>query len=67
MPKSNLPRRLTGIGPVAEYLKVSDKTVRRMIANGELTGYRVGKRLIRLDLDEVESLPRHIPSAGDAA
>ena len=51
----------------AEYLNVSDKTVRRLIADGELTGYRIGRktgRLIRVDLDEIgEKLMRPIGAA----
>jgi excisionase family DNA binding protein len=39
----------------AEYLGVTDRTVRQMIADGRLRGYRVGPRLIRLRLDEVET------------
>jgi excisionase family DNA binding protein len=36
-----MTRRQTGIAEAAEYLNVSDKTVRRLIADGELTGYRM--------------------------
>jgi excisionase family DNA binding protein len=65
--KSTPSRRLGRITLAAEYLGVSDKTVRRMIASGRLTGYRVGNRIIRVDLDEVEALLRRIPAAGDVA
>jgi hypothetical protein len=34
-----------------------------MIASGELAGYRVGKRMLRVDLNEVDALLRPIPSA----
>lgn len=37
----------------ADILGVCPRTVRRMIADGRLTGYRIG-RAIRLRLDEVE-------------
>lgn len=64
MPKNYSPRRLGGLTLAAEYLGVCDRTVRRMIAAGELTGYQVGKRrILRVDLDEVERLARPIPSA----
>jgi hypothetical protein len=33
----------------------SRQTVRRWIANGKITAHRVGPRLIRVDLDEIES------------
>jgi hypothetical protein len=38
-----------------------------MISSGDLTGYRVGKRMLRIDLTELDSILRPIPSAGDAA
>jgi excisionase family DNA binding protein len=49
-------RRYVTIAEAAEYLQISDRTVRRLIADGELTGYRMGRsrRVIRIDLDEVD-------------
>lgn len=47
----------------AEHLGVTDRTVRQMIADGRLRGYRVGPRLIRLRLDEVESALQPIGGA----
>jgi excisionase family DNA binding protein len=47
----------------SEQYGVSEKTLRRYIAQGKLTGYRLGPRLIRVDLDEVETLLRPIPTA----
>ena len=32
----------------AEYLGVTTRTIRQMIADGRLTGYRSGTRLVRL-------------------
>jgi excisionase family DNA binding protein len=46
----------------AERLGVSEKSVRRFIAAGRLTGYRIGPRLIRVDRDEVEALLQRIPT-----
>ena len=46
---------------------VSEKTLRRYIAQGKITGYRFGPRMIRVDLDEVEALLQPIPAGGDAA
>lgn len=61
-------RRLVSIGQAAEYAGVSTKTIRRRIADGTLTGYRLGSRIIRVDLDAVDGLLRPIPAAGgDAA
>jgi excisionase family DNA binding protein len=52
---------------VAEELGVDLRTVRRMISEGRLPAYRVGPRLIRIKLEDVEKLMRRIPTAGDAA
>jgi excisionase family DNA binding protein len=58
-------RQLVSISAAAEYLGLSEKSLRRYIASGFITGYRVGqKRLIRVDLNEVESrLLTPIPTA----
>jgi len=45
---------------------VSQKTIRRRIAEGSLTGYRMGPRILRVDLNELDALMRPIPTAGDA-
>lgn len=53
-PESQSPRRWAGIPTTAEYLGVTDRTIRQMIADGRLTAYRNGNRFIRLDLNEVD-------------
>lgn len=60
-------RRLCTQAEAAEFLGVTTRTVRKYIASGRLTAYRVGARMVRLDADEVEALPVTIPSAGGAA
>jgi excisionase family DNA binding protein len=47
-------RRYATIAETAEYLGVTGRTVRQMIADGRLTGYRAGARLVRLDLNQVD-------------
>jgi excisionase family DNA binding protein len=42
----------------AEYLQVTDRTIRQMIPDGRLTGYRSGNRLVRVDLNEVDAAMR---------
>jgi excisionase family DNA binding protein len=56
-------RELVSLAEAAAYAKLSVRTVRRYIASGRLTGYRIGPRLIRVDLEELESLARPIPAA----
>lgn len=48
-------RRYVKIADAAEYLQVTDRTIRQMIADGRLTGYRSGGRLVRVDLNEVDA------------
>jgi len=59
--------RLVSISQAAEYLGVNERTIRRRISDGQLTGYRVGKRLIRVDISELESLLKPIPTTTSAA
>jgi excisionase family DNA binding protein len=47
----------------ADYAGVSVATIRGWVASGLLTGYRMGPRLIRIDLSEIEAMLRPIPSA----
>lgn len=48
-------RRYVKIAEAAEYLQVTDRTIRQMIADGRLCGYRSGGRLVRVDLNEVDA------------
>ena len=57
-------RRLISQNEAAEYLGVTDRTVRNYISRGMLRGYKVGGRLVRVDLDDLDSLLRQIPTAG---
>lgn len=64
---SILPRPETAFASIkraAEYAGVSDKTVRRWISRGQIDGFRVGERLIRVDLRQVDGLMRQIPTMG---
>jgi excisionase family DNA binding protein len=49
-------KRWSGIQGTADYLRVSDKTVRQMIADGRIKAYRAGPRLIRIDLNEIDKV-----------
>ena len=62
------PRRtLITIPAAAEHLGCAPRTIRRYIAQGRLSGYRAGPRLIRVDLNELEQMLRPIPAGGEAA
>jgi excisionase family DNA binding protein len=58
-------KRLASIRGAATYCGVDPRTIRRRVADGTITGYTVGKKLVRVDLNEVdERLLRVIPTAG---
>lgn len=48
-------RRWATYKQVAEYLGVIERTVRLMVADGRLTAYYLGKRVVRFDLNEVDA------------
>lgn len=50
------------VAETAERLKCSTKTVRRYIADGRLTAYRVGPKMLRVDQADVDRLLRAIPT-----
>jgi excisionase family DNA binding protein len=62
MPDS-APRRLISLAVAATYADVSVRTLRRYISQGRLTGYRIGPRLIKVDLNELSQLTRPIRTA----
>lgn len=59
------PRRLVSQAEAAEYLGVTERTIRNYIARGTLPGHRVqGSRLVRIRLSDVDALLRPIPTGG---
>jgi excisionase family DNA binding protein len=48
-------RRWATVAETAEYLRVSDRAVRLMLNDGRLTSYRLGPRIVRIDLAEVDT------------
>ena len=50
-----LRHRYVTILQAAEYLGVTDRTVRQIIADGRLRGYRSGRRVVRLRVDEIDA------------
>ncbi|MFD2028372.1 helix-turn-helix domain-containing protein [Promicromonospora aerolata] len=63
---SPLPTHLVPLADAAKHFHVSVKTLRRRIADGTITGYRLG-RLIRVDLDELtQRLVVAMPTAHSA-
>jgi excisionase family DNA binding protein len=54
---------LLSLSEAAERLAVSTRTLRRMIARGELVGFRVG-RTVRVRAEDVQALVQRIPTGG---
>lgn len=50
------------IAQAAELKNLSTKTIRRLIADGVLPAYRVGPRVIRIRVADLDSLGRRIPA-----
>lgn len=60
-------RRFIRQEAAAERWDVSVDTIRRMIAAGKVTGYRLNNRIIRVDVAEVDAAFRPIPVGGASA
>lgn len=60
--QSRAPRYIS-IEAAAQRWGVSHDTIRRLIASGRVTGYRLNGRIIRLDPVEVDACFRPIPTA----
>lgn len=56
MDKNKSRLRLDSLTNAADFAGVSTKTIRRWISDGRITGYRMGPRLIRVDLDELAAM-----------
>ena len=66
MRKATTSRRWLSQSEAAEYLGVTDRTIRNFIARGDLKAVRVrGSRLIRIDVRDLEEMLRPILTAGD--
>lgn len=57
-------RRWVSQTEAAEYLGITDRTLRRMIAAGRLPAYRLGPRLLRIDVADLDALMRPVPVGG---
>lgn len=55
----DLPARLT-MKQAAEAFGLSDRTIRRWIADGLIVAYRVGPRFIRIDRDSLLALEKRM-------
>ena len=65
-PEQARRRHLITIGETAEYLGITERTVRKKIALGVLRAYQLNPHFIRLDLDEINEALKPIGGAVDA-
>ncbi|MBE5461729.1 helix-turn-helix domain-containing protein [Mycobacteroides abscessus] len=56
-------RRLISLADAAERLDVCPRTLRRYIAAGRLTAYRIGPRLIKIDPNELDQMVIRVTNA----
>lgn len=57
--------RWARIGDAAEYAGVPTRTLRGWISSGLLPAYRLGPKIIQIDLNDVDAMRRRIPTAAD--
>jgi excisionase family DNA binding protein len=56
-------RRLATLPDAAKYIGVTDRTLRRWVSDGVIQGYRLGRKTVRVDLNEVDDkLCKPIPT-----
>ena len=54
-PRKDSERNWVTQAYVANHLGVTTRTVRDMTADGRITGYRIGERFVRYDLNEIDA------------
>lgn len=68
MPEKRSHERATDafitIAEAAERLGVTDRTIRTLIARGDLPAYRLGTRAVRIREDSLSAVLRPIPAGG---
>lgn len=50
-------RRYASVADAAAYLGVTDRTIRQMVPDGRLTGFRgLGARVLSVDLNQIDAM-----------
>ncbi len=66
LPKSvEKPPRYATLAEAAKYLGSTERFIRNLISSGRLTGYRLGRKFIRINLDELDGTMEIIPTAAN--
>ncbi len=61
-PAKQIKRAYIGIAEAAIYLDVAPKTIRKLIADGKLPAYRLGQRVLKVKLADLDGVLTPIPS-----
>lgn len=59
--------RFANLATAAQITGVSTRSIRRYIDAGRITGYRIGPRMIRIDLNELQDMLTPIPTGIEAS
>lgn len=54
-PNQSIARRYVKSHEAAAYIGVTPRTIRKMVADGRITAYRNGSRILRVDLNELDA------------
>jgi excisionase family DNA binding protein len=61
-PPKQIQRGYIGITEAAIYLDVAPKTIRKLIADGKLPAYRLGRRVLKVRLADLDGVLTPIPN-----
>lgn len=61
-PAKQIQRAYVGIVEAAIYLDVAPKTIRKLIADGKLPAYRIGQRVLKVKIADLDAVLTPIPS-----
>ena len=61
-PAKRIQRAYIGITEAAIYLDIAPKTVRKLIADGKLPAYRLGERVVKVKLADLDAVLTPIPN-----
>lgn len=55
-----MPEKLLSIKEVAEYLKISEEEVKRLVDTGEIPAYRIGGSFLRFRKEQIDAIRNEI-------
>ncbi len=68
MSETTTTRRMVGVAEAAAYIGISTPTLRHWIKTGRLPAVRLGPKLLRVDLDDIDAMTRPVePTNGQIA